>query len=69
VSLVVMALLDRVVPRQHAQSIAPLAIYLWVFFSSVLANAVFFDRLGVAVVGGVVMGAVALPLALSLTRR
>ena len=39
----------------------PYALFLWTYASSVLANAVFFGRPGVALVGGVVMGVVALP--------
>jgi putative membrane protein len=38
-------------------------LYLWVYVSSVGAAALFFDRPGVAIVGGVAMGLVALPFA------
>lgn len=46
----------------------PYALYLWTYASSVLANAAFFHRPGVAVLGGLGMGAVAIPLARSLWR-
>jgi putative membrane protein len=42
------------------------ALYLWAYGSSVLAHVVFFDRPGSAVVGGLAMGAFALPFALAL---
>ena len=46
----------------------PAALYLWTYASSVLAAAVFFDRPMTALVGGVGMGLVAVPFALSLRR-
>jgi uncharacterized membrane protein len=46
----------------------PGALFLWTWGSSVLANAVFFGRPLVALTGGVVMGLVAVPYALSLRR-
>jgi len=55
--------------RRDADDRLPAALFLWTYASSVLANAVFFDRPGVAVLGGVGMGLVALPYALSLRRR
>jgi putative membrane protein len=39
----------------------PATLYLWVYVSSVIGAAVFFDRPGVAIVGGVAMGLVAFP--------
>ena len=36
-------------------------LYLWVYFSSVLGAAVFFEHTGAAVVGGIAMGIVAFP--------
>lgn len=42
------------------------ALYLWVYGSSVLAHAAFFGLPGSAVAGGVLMGAVALPIALTI---
>lgn len=44
------------------------ALYLWVYASSVLAHLVFFGLPGSALVGGVVMGAVAIPFARVLWR-
>ena len=65
VSVVLMAILDRL-PRTAADDTQPAVLFLWTYVSSVLANAVFFDRPGVAVVGGIGMGLVALPYAWSL---
>lgn len=77
VSLVVVGLLDRLVPRSADDPAArdrnrdavPLTIYLWTYFSSVLAHAVFFGRPPVALVGAVLMGLVAWPLVVALLRE
>lgn len=47
----------------------PLVAYLWTYFSSVIGHLVFFGRPMVAVVGGVLMGVIAIPLAISLVRE
>jgi uncharacterized membrane protein len=47
----------------------PYALYLWTYLSSVLAHAVFFGVPAAALYGGVGMGAVAVPLAVTLSRR
>jgi uncharacterized membrane protein len=47
----------------------PYALYLWTYGSSVLAHAVFFGAPAAALYGGVGMGAVAVPLAVTLSRR
>ena len=65
VALVMLAALQAL-PRRTADDRVPHALFVWTYISSVLANAVFFDRPGVAVVGGLVMGAVALPFLRSL---
>jgi putative membrane protein len=52
-----------VIPANRAPIGQPATLYLWVYLSSVVGAAVFFDRPGVAVVGGVAMGLVALPYA------
>jgi len=59
-SLVMMAVLDRL-PRRIVPDGQPGVLFLWTFFSSVLANAMFFNRGWVAFYGGVVMGIVAVP--------
>ena len=46
-----------------------LALYLWTYGSSVLAHAVFLDLPRSALVGGVGMGLVAIPLGVALARR
>ena len=55
--------------RRAADDRLPAALFLWTYGSSVLANAAFFGRPGVALVGGLGMGLVAVPYALSLWRR
>lgn len=53
-----MALLSALVPRDHpaGDDAIPLALYLWTYAGSVLANAVFFTRPAVALAGGLAMG-------------
>jgi uncharacterized membrane protein len=66
---VVMLGLLQLLPRRAADDRVPAALFLWTYGSSVLANAVFFGRPAVALLGGVGMGLVAVPYALSLRRR
>ena len=40
----------------------PITAYLWTYFSSVMAHAVFFGRPSVALTGGLLMGVIAIPL-------
>jgi uncharacterized membrane protein len=72
VSLAMVAALDRLVPegegRAPVRDAVPFAVYLWTYGSSVLAHAVFFGRPPVALVGAVVMGLVAVPLAITWAR-
>jgi carotene biosynthesis associated membrane protein len=83
VALVLGAVLDRVLPdpsrgdvpgRAPLRSVSvddrlPVALYLWTYASSVMAAAVFFGRPSVALVGGVLMGLVAVPLMVTLRRH
>jgi uncharacterized membrane protein len=69
VSMVIMAILDRTLPREPFPSAPAAALYLWVYFSSVMGHAVFFDLPGSAITGAVIMGAVAVPFAVALVRR
>jgi len=62
VSVLLMAVLDRVLTEPPADDRVPFALYLWTFFSSVLANLAFFGRPFVALWGGLGMGAVVLAL-------
>ncbi|MYR07344.1 carotenoid biosynthesis protein [Gordonia sp. SID5947] len=72
VSFLLIAALDRLIgstPDLHSPDDAlPVALYLWTYFSSMLAHAVFFGRPPVALVGGVLMGMVAIPLLVSVLR-
>ncbi len=63
-----LALLPTDVPPQEADDRVPATLFLWTYASSVVANAVFFARPGVALAGGIGMGLVALPFARSLVR-
>ena len=62
VSLVLMALLVLLLPDPARAAgppegdAVPLALYLWTYGSSLLANLVFFDRPAVALTGGLAMG-------------
>ncbi len=72
VSVLVIGLLHALIPRVErtaAEDAVPSLLYLWTFASQVLANAVFFGRPWVAVIGGLAMGLVALPYAFALRRR
>ena len=54
--------------RKHTLGDAvPASLFGWTYASSVFANAVFFGRPGVAVVGGLAMGVIAVPYALRCT--
>lgn len=58
-ALVVMTILELVAgppPRPVATRSVPVVLLGWVYLSNVLANAVFFGRPAVAVIGGIAMG-------------
>jgi len=67
VSLVIMSALHTL-GRCDTDERVPATLFLWTYTSSVLANAVFFDRPLTALVGGIGMGVVAVPYGLSLWR-
>jgi uncharacterized membrane protein len=71
VSALMMVALGLLLPSSTAPvpSWPAAALYLWVYFSSVLAHAVFFGLPGSAITGGVLMGVVALPFAVTVVRR
>jgi uncharacterized membrane protein len=48
-------------PARRAPVAQPAVLFLWVYVSSVLGAALFFDHVGSAVVGGIAMGIVAVP--------
>jgi putative membrane protein len=68
-SFVLMLVLDRL-PRRRTDGAegdgVPALMYLWTYVSSVLLNAFWAHRPGVAVWGGIVMGLVAIPYAYAL---
>jgi len=70
VSLLMMAVLALAVPSTvDRRADAPmLALYLWTYYSSVLAHAVFLDLPASALWGGIAMGAVAVPVSVKLVR-
>jgi putative membrane protein len=69
-ALIIMALLARLPVRKPVGDGVPTLMLTWVYFSNVLANAVFFGRPWVALWGGIIMGAVVIPWAwISWTRR
>ena len=68
VGVLMLGLLQLLGRRPGADDRVPGALFMWTWGSSVLANAVFFGRPLVALTGGVVMGLVAVPYALSLRR-
>ncbi|MEP6464350.1 MAG: carotenoid biosynthesis protein [Frankiaceae bacterium] len=60
VSVLLMAVLDRLLVDRAAEDGVPDALYLWTYCSSVLANVAFFGRPWVALWGGLGMGSVVL---------
>ncbi|MGW0161891.1 carotenoid biosynthesis protein [Mycobacterium sp. NPDC003323] len=69
VTALIMAALHTTLPPHDGTSGPAAALYLWVYFSSVMAHFVFFGLPGSAVMGGIVMGAIAVPFLLTLLRR
>jgi putative membrane protein len=61
VAVAIVGALDALLPAHRRPSGPAAALYLWTYGSSVAAHVLFFDRPGAAVVGGLVMGAVAVP--------
>jgi putative membrane protein len=67
VAMLMMAALAAVLPAEPAGADLPMfAFYLWTYASSVLAHLAFFGLPGSALWGGLAMGVLAVPLALSL---
>lgn len=50
-----------VLPSDRGPVAQPAVLFLWVYFSSVVGAAFYFDDTGAAIVGGIAMGIVALP--------
>lgn len=68
VSALVLGVLNAALRRTDRPSAPASTLYLWVYFSSVMGHAVFFDLPGSAVTGGVLMGTFAIPFAIALLR-
>lgn len=66
VAVAMMALLSLLPDSPRAPVGVPVTLFLWTWLGSVVGNAVFFDRPSVALVGGIAMGLVGLPLLWSL---
>ena len=69
VAVVMVGVLDRALPPTARPSAPAAALYLWAYGSSVLAHVVFFGRPGAALVGGLGMGALAVPFAWALWKE
>lgn len=69
VSAAIVGVLHNALGRHDGPSAPAATLYLWVYFSSVVGHAVFFELPGSAVTGGLIMGAVAVPFAVALRRR
>ena len=69
VAVVMVGLLEVLLPRTDADDRVPTALLLWTYYGSVLANAVFFHRPGVALAGGIGMGLLVVPWTRALLRR
>ncbi|MCV7435127.1 carotenoid biosynthesis protein [Mycolicibacterium bacteremicum] len=69
VTTLIMAALHAALRPQDTTSGPAAALYLWVYFSSVMAHFVFFGLPGSAVMGGILMGAIAIPFTFALLRR
>ena len=69
VTTLIMAALHMTLPPHDRPSGPAAALYLWVYFSSVMAHVVFFGLPGSAVMGGILMGAIAIPFTFALLRR
>ena len=67
VSYLIGLVLDRLVA--DGPDGVPVTVFVWTFLSSVMANAVFFGRPSVALVGALVMGVVGVPLIVGLVRE
>ena len=68
--IILMSILHALLPserRSPPEGTAHTEIFLiWVYFSSVIGSIFFFDRPSVALVGGIIMGIVVLPFAISI---
>ncbi|WP_410599730.1 carotenoid biosynthesis protein [Amycolatopsis sp. lyj-90] len=74
VAALVQSVLHKVIPRAEDPVPSLIAgpapvLYLWTWFSSIWAHLAFFGRPWVALVGGLAMGAVAVPFAVRVVRR
>jgi uncharacterized membrane protein len=69
VALVMMAVLATTPPDRNRADGPMYVLYLWTYYSSVLAHAVFLHLPGSALWGGLTMGCVAVPLTVRLIRR
>jgi len=72
VGFVIAIVVTRLVPRQttlEPSDALPLTMFLWTYVGSIIVNAIFLSRPGIALIGGIGMGLVGVPLAVRLARR
>jgi uncharacterized membrane protein len=69
VAVLMIAALDRALPRDGENHVVPAAVLTWTWLGSAVGNLVFFDRPWVAVYGAVAMGAFVLPYLNGMRRR
>jgi uncharacterized membrane protein len=67
--LVVALLMAACLPARAGDDRVPVALFLWTWGSSVLANVAFFGRPGVALAGGLAMGLTGVPVLRGVLRR
>ncbi len=69
VSVALIALFDRLVADVIIPQAIPATMLAWIYASETLGNVAFFHRGGLAVLGGVALGACVIPYLLSLRSR
>jgi putative membrane protein len=60
-SAIALAFALNLLPRKVANDAVPNTLLIWIYFSNILAAAVFFGTIGVALWGGIAMGLIMFP--------
>ena len=58
---IVLAFALNLLPRKAANDTVPNTLLIWIYVSNVIAAAIFFGQIGVALWGGIAMGLVIFP--------